>query len=90
VALEIPNDNVKLVQGNFIEMSQEFISASSIDLLFTDPPYGSQYLSLYDNLASLAIRVLKDGGSLVTYVGNYALPQVMNMLSSAGLKYWGP
>ena len=56
--------------------------------MFTDPIYGLQYLPVYDNLAHLAVRVLKDGGSLVTYVGNYALPQVIHMMESAGLKYW--
>lgn len=34
------------------------------------------------------MRVLKNGGSLVTYVGNYALPKVINMLKTGGLKYW--
>ena len=74
--LQFPTSNIKLVPGDFIEKSKEFISDNSIDLLFTDPVDGSQYLPLYDNLAHLAIQVLKDGGSLVTYVGNYALPQV--------------
>jgi 16S rRNA G966 N2-methylase RsmD len=86
--LHVPTDNVKLVLGDFVEKSKEFISDNSIDLLFTDPPYGSQYLPLYDDLARLAVRVLKDGGSLVTYVGNYAIPQVIDMMESAGLKYW--
>ena len=86
--LQSPTDNFKLVLGDFIEKSKEFISDNSIDLLFTDPPYGFQYLPLYDNLAHLAVRVLKDGGSLVTYVGNYAIPQVIHMMESAGLKYW--
>ena len=86
--LQFPTNNIKLVLGDFIEKSKEFISDNSIDLLFTDPIYGLQYLPLYDNLAHLAIRVLKDGGSLVTYVGNYALPQVIYMMESAGLKYW--
>ena len=86
--LQFPTNNVRLVLGDFIEKSKDFISDNSIDLLFTDPIYGSQYLPLYDNLAHLAVRVLKDGGSLVTYVGNYALPQVIHMMESAGLKYW--
>ncbi len=86
--LESTKDNIKLLHGDFIEKSKEFISDNSIDLLFTDPHYESEYLSLYDNLAQLAMRVLKNGGSLVTYVGNYAIPQVIDMMESAGLKYW--
>ena len=86
--LQFPTNNVKLVLGDFIEKSKEFICDNSIDLLFTDPIYGSQHLPVYDNLAHLAVRVLKDGGSLVTYVGNYAIPEVIHMMESAGLKYW--
>jgi 16S rRNA G966 N2-methylase RsmD len=86
--LQSPTDNVKLVLGDFSEKSKEFISDNSIDLAFTDPIYGLQDLPSYENLARLATRVLKDGGSLVTYVGNYAIPQVIHMMESAGLKYW--
>jgi hypothetical protein len=85
---QFPTNNVKLVLGDFNEKSKEVISDNSIDLLFTDPPYGSKYLPSYNDLARLGARVLKDGGSLVTYVGNYAIPQVIHMMESAGLKYW--
>jgi DNA modification methylase len=86
--LQSPTNNFELVLGDFNEKSKEFISDNSIDLMFTDPIYGLQHLPSYDNLARLAARVLKDGGSLVTYVGNYALPQVIHKMESAGLKYW--
>ena len=86
--LEFPKNSVKLSQGDFMEKSNECISDGSIDLLFTDPPYGFEYLTLYDNLAQLAVRVLKNGGSLVTYVGNYSIPQIIDKMLSAGLKYW--
>jgi ParB family chromosome partitioning protein len=49
------------------------ITNNSIDLIFTDPPYNEASLSLYGDLADLADRVLKPGGSLVTYAGHYAL-----------------
>ena len=39
-------------------------------------------------LPSSAVRVLKNGGSLVTYVGNYSTPQIIDKMQSAGLKYW--
>jgi predicted methyltransferase len=38
------------------------IPESSIDMIFTDSPYQAKYLSLYDELAQLAWRVLKSGG----------------------------
>ena len=40
--LESTKDKVRLEQGDFIEKSKEFISDNSIDLLFTDPIYGSR------------------------------------------------
>lgn len=41
------------------------IADNSIDLIFTDPPYGLESVPLYKDLAKLAVKVLKEGGSLV-------------------------
>jgi hypothetical protein len=59
------NSNYKLIYGDFMKQSQKEIPYSSIDLIFTDPPYGKEYLQLYKELGKLAIRVLRPGGSLV-------------------------
>lgn len=64
------------------------IADSSIDLIFTDPPYDKDSLPLYEDLAKLAARVLKEGGSLVTYVGHHILPDVLDHVKKAGLTYW--
>jgi ParB family chromosome partitioning protein len=58
----------------------ENISANSTDLIFTDPPYNEASLSLYGDLARLADRVLKPGGSLITYVGHYALFKINDLI----------
>ena len=91
------NCNYKLFHGDFIELQKE-IRDSSIDLIFTDPPYGIEYLWLYQELAKLAVRILKPGGSLVFYVGHIILDQVIgifnnfsltdNNTNSTKLKYW--
>jgi DNA modification methylase len=93
---QIKNNNYKLIYGNFIEKSQKNIADSSIDLILTDPPYGEQYLSLYQELGKLAIRVLKPGGNLVFYVGHIILDQVIKIFNEfsltdnnlINLKYW--
>ena len=74
----------------FIEQSQKEIADSSIDLIFTDPPYSQEFLYLYEDLARLAVRVLKPGGSLVTYVGNISLTEIIKIFDSQqpGLKFW--
>ena len=58
----------------------ENIADNSIDLIFTDPPYNEASLSLYGDLARLADRVLKPGGSLITYVGHYALFKINDLI----------
>ena len=60
----------------------ENIADNSIDLIFTDPPYNEASLSLYGDLAKLADRVLKPGGSLITYVGHYALFKINDLIRS--------
>jgi DNA modification methylase len=89
------NNNYKLVYGDFIEQSQKEIPDSSIDLIFTDPPYGKENLSLYQELAKLSVRVLKPGGSLVFLVGHIILDDVFTIFrevslknNNSNLKYW--
>ena len=60
----------------------ENIADNSIDLIFTDPPYNEASLALYGDLARLADRVLKPGGSLITYVGHYALFKINDLIRS--------
>jgi len=90
------NNNYKLFFGDFIKQSQNEIPDNSIDLIFTDPPYGKEYLSLYQELAKLAVRVLKPGGSLVFFAGHIILDEVIRIFhefsltknNSTKLKYW--
>jgi 16S rRNA G966 N2-methylase RsmD len=83
--IQLPQD-CKLFLGDFQERGKE-IPDNSIDLIFTDPPYRREDLPKYDDLGYLAQRILREGGSLVTYVPQYALLEVGNKLESKGLKY---
>lgn len=58
--------------GDFREVGKELFN-NSIDLIFTDPPYDVESIPLYGELAKIAQRVLKTGGSLITFIGNYGL-----------------
>ena len=80
-------NNILLLQGDFREQSKT-IPNSSVDLIYTDPPYGAEYIFLYKDLATIASDVLTEGASLVTYVGEYAIPKVCEMMENAGLTYW--
>jgi 16S rRNA G966 N2-methylase RsmD len=81
--------NITLLHGDFREQSRT-IPNGSIDLIFTDPPYAREYIHLYNDLAVVAKNVLGDGSSLVTYVGHYVIPEVIEIMRSVGLTYWWP
>ena len=88
--LEIP-EIYKLILGDFSVTAEEnLIPNDSIDLIFTDPPYSTEYIHIYSELASLANKVLKPGGSIVTYIGQHNLPEILDIFTSNNLKYWWP
>ena len=84
--VQLPN-NIKLIEGDFIEKWKD-ISAQSVHLIYTDPPYEMKYLPLYSELAKMASILLKDGASLVTYCGQNLKYQIIQIMESAGLTYW--
>ncbi len=79
-------ESCKLLLGDMKEESKQ-IPDNSIDCIFTDPPYNLESLPLYEELARVAMRVLKPGGSLVAYVGGYQLGSFISRLESSGLKF---
>lgn len=85
--MELP-EGCKLLCGDFMKMSK-VIPDNSIDLVLTDPPYDNvrKSIEIYRNLGNLSYRVLKEGGSLVCYVGRQALPQFINAVLESGLKW---
>lgn len=52
----------------------------SVHLIVTDPPYPTDQLPLWSDLAKLAARVLKPSGLLLAWSGKIHLPQVMGRL----------
>ncbi len=66
------------------------IEDNSVSLIFTDPPYHDEYLSLFGDLAKQAIRILKDGGSLLTFVGQTNIPEICDYMRNAGLEFHWP
>jgi hypothetical protein len=71
---------IKLYNCDFREIGKR-IKDNSADLIFTDPPFGQEFLALWDDLGAFAARVLKPGALLVTYVGQAYLGQVIADLS---------
>ena len=79
---ELKSVSVELFDLQFGDMRNlgENIADNSIDLIFTDPPYNEISLTLYGDLAKLADRVLKPGGSLIAYVGHYAIFKINDLI----------
>jgi len=66
------NTKFDLKLGPMQEKGPEIVD-NSIAFILTDPPYNEASIPLYGELAKLAQRVLKPGGSLITIIGHYAL-----------------
>jgi len=75
-----------LYLGDFREVGDK-IPDSSVDLIFTDPPYDRKSIELFDGLGEFAARVLRPGGSLIAYIGQIQLPYAVADLSKH-LRYW--
>jgi hypothetical protein len=52
---------VKLLEGRFQDQGQR-ITSRSVDCVFTDPPYGGDWLDQWDDLGVLSSRILKRAG----------------------------
>ena len=84
-AMELP-DGVKLYNGDFRNCSIQ-IPDNSIDLCLTDPPYSEKSLSLYKYILDVAQRVLKPGGSLITYCGTSLISEILKYLNDSELRF---
>jgi DNA methylase/ParB-like nuclease domain len=78
---------IKLYNCDFREVGKR-IKDDSADLIFTDPPFGQEFLPLWDDLGAFAQRVLKPGALLVTYTGQSYLGQVIADLSKHLTYVW--
>jgi ParB family chromosome partitioning protein len=88
LAHKIPNNlKINIHHADFRDEMKK-LKDNSIDMILTDPPYPSKYLSLWKDLAREAKRVLKPSGFLISYSGQHNLPIIMNSLSETLNYYW--
>ncbi|QDU50511.1 DNA methyltransferase [Gimesia panareensis] len=77
----VTDEDIRIFHTPFQKLeSVAGIEPESVQLICTDVPYDKSFLPQIEELAEFAERVLVDGGVLVTYSGQYWLPQVMGML----------
>ncbi len=84
-----PNDTPEngIYCGDARELAKT-IPDESVDLIFTDPPYPREYLSLWRWLGQEAARVLKPGGLCLAMSGQSYLPTVYSMMSESLEYHW--
>jgi uncharacterized C2H2 Zn-finger protein len=76
-----------VVHGDFRHIG-ESVADNSCTLIFTDPPYDRESLPLFESLGEFANRVLVDGGSLITFCGQYVMDEVMQSLGKNLRYFW--
>jgi hypothetical protein len=79
------NDRFQLINNDFRQVKQ--IKENSVDLIFTDPPYEGNCLSIYDDLAKFAYKTLVQNGSIITYLRQYDIPTIIRYMEGVGLTY---
>lgn len=77
-------DGVTLFHGDCREVLPQL---PKVDLVLTDPPYPKEFDAVWDYLAS-AVVAMKPNTFLVTFLGHYQLPRVMDALSQTLRYYW--
>jgi hypothetical protein len=84
-AVDVDADEVEIVDGDFREVLD--VEPGSVALVLTDPPYPTEYLPLWSDLAKMSADWLVPGGSLVAYCGQSILPDALERLGEH-LRYW--
>lgn len=81
-AITVTEDDVDVFVGD-VKTGLPQIKDSSVNVIFVDPMYDLQAVQeLYKHIASLAGRVLVDGGSLAVMIGGSYLKEALHELSS--------
>jgi site-specific DNA-methyltransferase (adenine-specific) len=87
-ARAVENDNaVEIVCDDFRNVLNNRQS-ESVDHIITDPPYDEGSIDEWNALAGTAADVLKPGGFVAAYSGQYFLPEVFDALSGRLEYFW--
>lgn len=86
---EQADDRIKIYNCRAAELLAEAgIEPGSVDLIFTDPPYKVEFVECWSELGEMAVALLKPGGLLVAYTGQYTMPDALDRLRAAGLSWF--
>lgn len=71
-----PNSSINHIFNIDCIEGMKHINDNSIDMIFTDPPYGKDGIYLYEKIAKEGKRILKDGGIAVFYASDYWIDKI--------------
>ena len=75
------NKDIRLFHCRFQDLEKQAkLKRNSVSLVLTDFPYNKEFLPQLSELSEFCNRILKPGGLLVTYSGQYHLPEVLERL----------
>lgn len=63
------------------EMESLLAKISGVDAIITDPPYPEEFLPLYESLARLAAKSLRENGTLAVMCGQSYLPKILELMT---------
>jgi len=89
MAPKIEGPDFELRLGDLREVWSD-VPDGSIDCIVTDPPYDNEGVPLFEDLARLALRVLRPGRLAAIYCGHMYLDTEMELLAKGGLTYVWP
>lgn len=75
----VNGSKVTLFCEEFEKIMPDF--SNYVNLVYTDPPYPKQYLHLFNKLGEMSNLCLKRGGSLLSILPHYAIPQIIQDIS---------
>jgi len=73
-------DAWQIIHGDMREICAEFPD-KSFDAIVTDPPYPSEFLPLFEELARVANRLLVPSGTMLVMSGQAHLPEVLRLMT---------
>jgi site-specific DNA-methyltransferase (adenine-specific) len=76
---DVETDRWAMLAGDIVDRAAD-LAPASVDLIVTDPPYPTELLPLWSDLAEVAGRLLKPQAILVALSGKIILPDVIDRL----------
>jgi ParB-like chromosome segregation protein Spo0J len=77
-SVTLNNTDIQIFNEDFRDYSKR-LNDDSVDAIITDPPYPKEYLSVWEDMFSIANRILKPSSFLIAYSGQMYLDKILRM-----------